>query len=77
MAALQENLTSLAQTIGADIKALNTAIGAIGAGDTAGAIWGSDGTDGVIVTDDSLIMSQDPISKVITLKVGVIDGGSF
>ena len=50
---------------------------AVVAGGTAGFIWGTDGTDGVIRLNSSLSWAKDAGNAFVTLAVGNIDGGSF
>ena len=50
---------------------------AVVAGGTAGFIWGTDGTDGVICLNSSLSWTKDAGNAFVTLAVGDIDGGSF
>ena len=50
---------------------------AVVAGGTAGFIWGTDGTDGVIRLNSSLSWTKDAGNAFVTLAVGNIDGGSF
>ena len=47
------------------------------AGGTSGYLFGTDGTDGVLRVDASLVMSKDGSNGFVTLGVGVIDGGTF
>lgn len=50
---------------------------AVVAGGTAGYIWGTDGTDGVIQMGTSMKMSKDAGNGFVTFDVDVIDGGTF
>ena len=50
---------------------------AVVAGGTAGFIWGTDGTDGVIRLNSSLSWTKDAGNAFVTLAVGDIDGGTF
>lgn len=50
---------------------------AVVAGGTAGYIWGTDGTDGVIRLNSSLKWTKDTGNAFVTLAVGDIDCGSF
>lgn len=50
---------------------------AVVAGGTAGFIWGTDGTNGVIRLNSSLSWTKDAGNAFVTLAVGNIDGGSF
>ena len=63
--------------------ALNIPVGAtdekvaVVAGGTAGYIWGTDGTDGVIRMNTSMSWSKDAGNGFVTLAVGTVDGGTF
>lgn len=50
---------------------------AIVAGGTAGYIWGTDGTNGVIRMNSSMSWTKDASNGFVTLAVGTIDGGTF
>ena len=50
---------------------------AVVSGGTAGFIWGTDGTDGVIRLNSSMSWTKDAGNGFVTLAVGDIDGGSF
>ena len=50
---------------------------AVVAGGTAGYIWGTDGTDGVIRMNSSMAWTKDPGNGFVTLAVGTIDCGTF
>ncbi|MEJ5127610.1 hypothetical protein WH367_16335 [Comamonas sp. MYb21] len=50
---------------------------AVVAGGTAGFIWGTDGTDGILRMNASLAWTKDPGNAFVTLAVGVVDGGTF
>ena len=50
---------------------------AVVSGGTAGFIWGTDGTDGVIRLNSSLSWTKDAGNAFVTLAAGNIDGGSF
>ena len=50
---------------------------AVVAGGTAGYIWGTDGTDGVIRMNTSMSWSKDAGNGFVTLAVGTVDGGTF
>lgn len=50
---------------------------AVAAGGTAGYLWGSDGTDGVLRMGPSMTWSKDPGNGFVTLNVDVIDCGTF
>ena len=70
-------------TINAFRAALNIPAGttdekvAVVSGGTAGFIWGTDGTDGVIRLNSSLSWTKDAGNAFVTLAVGNIDGGTF
>jgi hypothetical protein len=50
---------------------------AIVSGGTAGYIWGTDGTNGVIRLNSSLSWTKDAGNEFVTIAVEVVDGGSF
>ncbi len=50
---------------------------AVAAGGTAGYIWGSDGSNGVIRMHTSMSWSKDPANGFVTLAVGTVDCGTF
>ena len=50
---------------------------AVVAGGTAGYIFGTDGTNGVVRTDSSLAMTKDAGNGFVTLSVQTIDCGTF
>jgi hypothetical protein len=50
---------------------------AIVSGGTAGYIWGTDGTDGVIRLNSSLSWTKDPGNGFVTIQVETVDGGTF
>ena len=50
---------------------------AIVSGGTAGYIWGTDGTDGVLRMNTSMSWSKDASNGYVTLAVGTVDGGTF
>lgn len=50
---------------------------AIVAGGTAGYIWGTDGTNGVIRLNSSLSWTKDAGNGFVTLAVDTVDGGTF
>lgn len=50
---------------------------AVVAGGTAGYIWGTDGTDGVVRLNSSLSWTKDAGNGFVTLAVGTVDGGTF
>ena len=63
--------------------ALNIPVGstdekvAIVAGGTAGYLWGTDGTDGLIRMNSSMSWTKDAGNGFVTLAVGTVDGGTF
>ena len=50
---------------------------AVVAGGTAGYIWGTDGTNGVLRLNNSLSWTKDAGNAFVTLAVETIDGGQF
>lgn len=50
---------------------------AIVSGGTAGYIWGTDGTDGVIRLNSSLSWTKDAGNGFVTIAVETVDGGTF
>ena len=50
---------------------------AVVSGGTAGYIWGTDGTDGVIRMNTSMSWTKDASNGFVTLAVGTVDGGTF
>lgn len=50
---------------------------AVIAGGTSGYLWGTDGTDGVLRMNSSMLVTKDSGNNFITLAVGTIDLGSF
>jgi hypothetical protein len=50
---------------------------AIVSGGTAGYIWGTDGTNGVIRLNSSLSWTKDSGNAFVTIAVDTIDGGTF
>jgi len=50
---------------------------AVVAGGTAGYIWGTDGTNGVIRASNSVLITKDASNAFVTLSVDVVDGGTF
>ena len=50
---------------------------AVVSGGTAGYIYGTDGTDGVIRLNSSLSWTKDAGNAFVTIAVDVVDGGSF
>lgn len=63
--------------------ALNIPVGstdekvAVVSGGTAGYIWGTDGTDGVLRMNSSMSWTKDAGSAFVTLAVETVDGGTF
>ncbi len=50
---------------------------AVVAGGTSGYIWGTDGTNGVLRMNVSMVMTKDGGNGFVTLAVGDVDGGTF
>ncbi|NMW22657.1 MAG: hypothetical protein HKK67_13765 [Chlorobiaceae bacterium] len=50
---------------------------AIITGGTAGYLWGTDGTDGVVRMGTSMSWAKGSGNGYVTLDVGVVDGGTF
>lgn len=50
---------------------------AVVSGGTAGYIWGTDGTDGVLRMNSSMSWTKDASNGFVTLAVGTVDGGTF
>jgi len=50
---------------------------AVVSGGTAGYIWGTDGTNGVIRLNNSLSWTKDAGNGFVTIAVQTVDGGSF
>lgn len=50
---------------------------AVVAGGTAGYLWGTDGTDGVLRMNTSMTWTKDTGNGFVTLAVGVVDCGTF
>lgn len=50
---------------------------AVVSGGTAGYIWGTDGTNGVIRLNSSLSWTKDAGNAFVTIAVDTVDGGSF
>ena len=50
---------------------------AVVSGGTAGYLWGTDGTDGVIRLNSSLSWTKDAGNGYVTIAVETVDGGSF
>lgn len=70
-------------TFNAFKTALNIPVGssdekvAVVAGGTAGYLWGTDGTDGLIRMNSSMSWTKDAGNGFVTLAVGTVDGGTF
>lgn len=50
---------------------------AVVSGGTSGYLFGTDGSDGVLRMNSSMVMTKDAGNAFITLAVGTVDGGSF
>jgi hypothetical protein len=50
---------------------------AVVSGGTAGYIWGTDGTDGILRMNASLSWTKDAGDAFVTLAVGTVDCGTF
>ena len=50
---------------------------AVVAGGTSGYVWGTDGTNGVLRMNASMVMTKDGGNGFVTLAVGDVDGGTF
>lgn len=50
---------------------------AVVAGGSSGYLWGTDGTDGVLRMNSSMVMTKDASNGFVTLAVGTVDGGTF
>lgn len=50
---------------------------AVASGGTAGYIWGSDGTDGVVRLNSTLSWTKDSGSAFVTVAVDILDCGTF
>lgn len=50
---------------------------AVVSGGTAGYIWGTDGTNGIIRLNSSLSWAKDPGNGFVTIAVETVDGGTF
>ncbi len=50
---------------------------AVVSGGTAGYIWGTDGTDGVLRMNSSMSWTKDAGNAFVTLAVETVDGGTF
>jgi len=46
-------------------------------GGTSGYIFGTDGTDGVLQMNTSMVMTKDASNAFVTLAVGTVDCGTF
>jgi hypothetical protein len=47
------------------------------AGGTSGYLWGTNGTDGVIRMNSSMLMTKDVSNQFVVLHVGAVDCGTF
>lgn len=50
---------------------------AVVSGGTAGYIFGTDGTDGILRMNSSMLMTKDASNGFVTLAVGTVDCGTF
>lgn len=50
---------------------------AVISGGTAGHIWGTDGTNGILRMNTSMVMTKDAGNAFVTLAVGTVDCGTF
>ena len=50
---------------------------AVASGGTAGYVWGTDGTDGIIRMNTSMAWTKDGGNGFVTLAVGDVDCGTF
>jgi hypothetical protein len=50
---------------------------AVASGGTAGYIWGTDGTDGILRMNASMSWTKDGSNGFVTLAVDTVDGGTF
>jgi hypothetical protein len=50
---------------------------AVVSGGTAGYIWGTDGTDGILRMNTSMSWTKDGSDGFVTLAVDIVDGGTF
>lgn len=50
---------------------------AVVSGGTAGYVWGTDGTDGILRMNTSMSWTKDASNGFVTLAVGTIDCGTF
>jgi len=63
--------------------ALNIPVGAtdekvaVVSGGTSGYLWGTDGTDGVLRMNSSMLMTKDAGNGYVTLAVNIVDCGTF
>lgn len=70
-------------TVDAFKAALNLTAGdsdekvAVVAGGTAGYLWGTDGTDGILRMNNSMAWTKDVGNGFVTLAVDTVDGGTF
>ena len=64
-------------------SALNIPVGAsdekvaVVSGGTAGYVWGTDGTDGIVRMNTSMSWTKDASNGYVTLAVGTVDCGTF
>lgn len=50
---------------------------AVVSGGTAGYLWGTDGTDGLVRMNNSMAWTKDGANGFVTLAVGTVDCGTF
>ncbi len=50
---------------------------AVVSGGTSGYLWGTDGTDGVLRMNSSMVMTKDGGNAFVTLAVNTVDCGTF
>ena len=50
---------------------------AVVSGGTAGYLWGTDGTDGILRMSSSMTWTKDVSNGFVTLSVATVDGGTF
>ena len=50
---------------------------AVISGGTSGYLWGTDGTDGILQMNSSMVMTKDVGNGFVTLAVGDVDCGTF
>ena len=50
---------------------------AVVSGGTSGFIFGTDGTDGILRMNTSMVMTKDESNAFVTLAVGAVDCGTF